>query len=33
MTRRKLSSLRTAVDNEEVLDKDATSYSDAFDAL
>ena len=28
-----ITSLRTAVDNEGVLDKDATSYSDIFDAF
>jgi hypothetical protein len=33
MTTRKLSSLRTAVDNEVTLDKDATPYSDIFDAF
>jgi hypothetical protein len=33
MTTRKLSSLRTAVDNEGTLDKEATSYSDIFDVF
>jgi hypothetical protein len=33
MTTRKLSSLKTAVDNEGTLDKDATSYPDVFDAF
>jgi hypothetical protein len=28
-----ITSLRTAVDNEGVLDKDATSYPDIFDAF
>ena len=28
-----ITSLRTAVDNEGVLDKDATSYADIFDAF
>jgi hypothetical protein len=28
-----ITSLRTAVDNDGVLDKEATSYNDIFDAL
>jgi hypothetical protein len=33
MTTRKLSSLRTAADNEGTPDKEATSYPDIFDAF
>jgi hypothetical protein len=28
-----ITSLRTAIDNEDVLDKEATSYNDIFDAF